>query len=366
MVKRLRTGGALSASDVPDFFRMRCRSIDTIIAKINLGAANLLENTVKRDKTELFALDYQAISRLLHESTKGREIENSPDPALSKRFADLLADMHIGCTGVYAYGTRKKTLVASGISAGTIEYSTRELRHTVSKSLDIKVTEPKFEFSGSVTTLSFESLPCLGIRSHIRSRKKEGESISGDVCSVFTGRDSRAYALISDGMGSGRDAAVAAKICAVFLEKMLSAGCTKDVTLRLLSNFIRARGEECHSTVDLFEADLHTGTAEFLKSGAVPSYLIREGTVYRMDARTLPLGITKEIDTKALVISVKPGDLLVMVSDGIAGDLAELLASYTSESTDPEYIADKLYELSSEKDDSSIIVLEIVEYIDSF
>lgn len=363
MVTRLRSGGALSAQDIPDFFRMRCRSIDKIVAEINLGAANLLENTVKRDKTELFALDYQAISRLLRQTAEGKERENTADPELSKKFAKTLSDLEVSCMGVYAYGTRKKTLVASGVNAGSIEYSTSELKNAVSKALEIKIGDPKFEFSGKVTTLSFESLPTIGVKSNIRSKKKDGESICGDVCSVFSGRDGRYFALICDGMGSGRDAAVAAKISAVFLEKMLAAGNSKDVTLRLLSNFIRARGDECHSTVDLFEADLHTGSAEFVKSGAVPSYLVRDGAVYKMDARTLPLGITKEIDTKALVISLKPKDIIVIVSDGVDFGVCEKTVEEMAHHS-PSQIADALYESAEGSDDVSIIVLEIVEYVD--
>ena len=363
MVTRLRNGGALSAQDIPDFFRMRCRSIDKIVAEINLGAANLLEDTVKRDKTELFALDYQAISRLLRQTAEGKERENTADPELSKKFAKVLSDLEVSCMGVYAYGTRKKTLVAGGINAGSIEYSTSELKNAVSKALEMKIGDPKFEFSGKLTTLSFESLPTMGARSNIRSKKKEGESICGDVCSVFSGRDGRYYALICDGMGSGRQAAMAAKISAVFLEKMLSAGNSKDVTLRLLSNFIRARGDECHSTVDLFEADLYTGSAEFVKSGAAPSYLIRDGAVYKMDARTLPLGITKEIDTKALVISLKPKDMIVMVSDGVDSGVCENMIEEMAEKS-PSQIADALYESSKDVDDVSIIVLEIVNFVD--
>jgi len=364
MVTRLRNGGALSAQDIPDFFRMRCRNIDRIVAEVNLGAAKLLEDTVKRDKTELFALDYQAISRLLRQSAEGKERENTADPELSKKFAKTLSDLEVSCNGVYAYGTRKKTLVAGGVSAGSIEYSTSELKNAVSKALDMRISDPKFEFSGKVTTLSFESLPKIGVRSNIRSKKKEGESICGDVCSVFSGRDGRYYALICDGMGSGRDAAMAAKISAVFLEKMLSSGNSKDVTLRLLSNFIRARGDECHSTVDLFEADLHTCSAEFVKSGAVPSYLVRDGAVYKMDARTLPLGITKEIDTKALVISLKPKDMIVIVSDGVDFGVCEKIAEEMAYCS-PSEIADALYESSQDSDDVSIIVLEVVDFIDA-
>lgn len=363
MVTRLRNSGALSAQDVPDFFRMRCKNIDRIIAEVNLGAANLLENTVKRDKTELFALDYQAMSRLLRQTAQSKEKENAADPQLSQKFAKILLDLEVSCTGVYAYGTRKKTLLASGINAGTIEHSTNELKNAVSKALQMRLSDPKFEFSGKVTTLSFESLPTIGVKATVRSKKKEGESICGDVCSTFSGRDGRYYALICDGMGSGRDAAMAAKISAVFIEKMLSSGNSKDVTLRLLSNFIRARGDECHSTVDLFEADLHTRSAEIVKNGATPSYLVRDGAIYKLDARTLPLGITKEIDTKALVISVRAKDLIVLSSDGVDIALGEKIVQEMASSS-PDEIADALYESTQGSDDVSVVVLEIVEFMD--
>jgi stage II sporulation protein E len=129
------------------------------------------------------------------------------------------------------------------------------------------------------------------------------------------------YALISDGMGSGEDASITSDICAMFLEKMLTAGNRVEVSLRMLDSVIRSKntgtGEECSATVDLMELDLMDGRAVFAKNGAAPTYVVREGTVYKLHAPTLPIGIVKDTPPRLLRFRTHPGDVVVMVSDGV-------------------------------------------------
>jgi stage II sporulation protein E len=139
-------------------------------------------------------------------------------------------------------------------------------------------------------------------------------------------------------MGSGAQAAFVSGVCAMFIEKMLSAGNRADITLRMLNNVIRSEnmgcGEECSVTVDLLELDLMSGTASFIKSGAAPTYIARGDTVYKIYSRTMPVGIIKDADARITKFDTKPGDLIVMISDGCCPDssdcpwLVDYLCSY--------------------------------------
>ena len=146
-------------------------------------------------------------------------------------------------------------------------------------------------------------------------------AVCGDHIAMFRTDEAYFYALISDGMGSGEDASLTSDICTMFLEKMLSAGNRVEISLRMLDSVVRSKntgtGDECSATVDLMELDLMDGHAVFAKNGAAPTYVVREGTVYKLRSHTLPIGILPDTQTRLLRFRMHPGDVVVMVSDGI-------------------------------------------------
>ena len=150
------------------------------------------------------------------------------------------------------------------------------------------------------------------------------EYLCGDTVNSFISESSYFYALISDGMGSGAEAAFTSGVCSMFIEKMLCAGNRSDITLRVLNNFIRAenleRGGEVSATVDLFELDLIDGSALFMKSGAAPTYVVRGETVYKVNSRTMPIGIVRDADVKINKFATQKGDVIIMMSDGCCPD----------------------------------------------
>ncbi len=144
----------------------------------------------------------------------------------------------------------------------------------------------------------------------------------GDVISSFEA-DGRYYVLISDGMGSGREAALTSSVAAMFLERMLTSGASMDTSLKMLNKLIRAGERECSATIDLAEIDLNTGEAKFVKSGAAPSFVIRDGSIYRLQSKTVPIGIIRALDAEMIKFDVEEGDVIVMLSDGVARSFEE-------------------------------------------
>jgi stage II sporulation protein E len=176
---------------------------------------------------------------------------------------------------------------------------------------------------------------------------------------AFITDNSYFYSLISDGMGSGATAAYTSGVCAMFIEKMLSAGNRADITIRMLNNVIRSEnmgwGDECSATVDLLELDLMRGSAAFIKSGAAPTYIAREGTVYKISSRTMPVGIIKDADARITKFDTKKGDVIVMMSDGCCHDsddcpwLVEYLCAYMTNSRRTVTVGEELCERLKEE-----------------
>jgi len=82
--------------------------------------------------------------------------------------------------------------------------------------------------------------------------------------------------------------------------------------------------------VDLLELDLMTGEGRFIKSGAAPSFVIRNGVVQRLQCGSAPIGIISGVTAQKTPCSLRAGDVVIMVSDGILQDdpSCEWLISY--------------------------------------
>src|SRR5690606_4865610 len=69
--------------------------------------------------------------------------------------------------------------------------------------------------------------------------------------------------------------------------------------------------------LDLALVDLGSGDARFLKIGAAPTFWRRGSRVGVIRAQTLPMGVLSEPDVQVTRRSLRRGDLIVMLTDGV-------------------------------------------------
>ena len=141
----------------------------------------------------------------------------------------------------------------------------------------------------------------------------------------------------------------------------------------MLNGFLRNRGSgslhECSATVDLMELDLMQSRASFYKSGAAPTYVFRNGSLFKLRSHTVPVGIIRELDTRRIGFDVSPGDVIVMVSDGVTQGkedcpwLFDLLRSQ-GEDASPDRLADLIVKYAKGEggtDDISVLIIKVGE-----
>jgi stage II sporulation protein E len=193
--------------------------------------------------------------------------------------------------------------------------------------------------------------------------------ISGDSSLAFESGEDYFYSLISDGMGSGELAKRTSQFVCDYIKSAMKLGSAKETLLHILNHTIRARGEECSATVDLFELDLLNGGGMFLKSGAAPSYIKRESSIFRIRSQTTPIGLLRSIDTEKISVEIRPGDHIIMMSDGVC-DVTEdapwlllLLGEPVKKSLKEyvDYIISEAKKNSHTSDDISVTVIRVEE-----
>ncbi len=324
IAENMRNKGFLEKGDLPEFLAKRCRNIEKILWDINRGCADMVEDAIKKDKTELFALDYEAISELLRDSVAD-ESDYVLDSDLQNKAAKIIRGLGISSMAYGAWGKRCKTILASGVEIGSIAVTSEEIRRSLENGTGLKLTEPEFNFSGEFVSMTLTSRKSFKLEKAFSSVCAKGEEISGDKSGFFDSVNGYSYVTLCDGMGCGKEAASVSEISYMFIEKMLGAGNCLPVTLKLLSNFLRARSEEYHCTADILEFDTINARACFIKCGAPDSYVLRGGNIFKVEAHSMPLGLTKEINAEKVEMQLLENDIVILVSDGVAPDLEDAL-----------------------------------------
>jgi stage II sporulation protein E len=204
---------------------------------------------------------------------------------------------------------------------------------------------------------------------------KNNESISGDSYSFLNLKDNKYMVALSDGMGSGEKAAKESMATITLLEQLMEAGFSKDIVIKTINSVLMSKSlDEAFSTIDLSIIDLYGGKVEFIKSGAVASFIKREnGEVEVIESASLPAGILNEIFLDSKVVKVNDGDFIVTMSDGILDAdknfidktnwVVDLLTNL--DTRNPQIIADEVLSKAIEKrgnkveDDMTALVTKI-------
>lgn len=364
MAYRLTVNGRVSARIVPESVARRCFNMDGIISSVN-SAVRRGASLSGKGKSQLFCSDYSAMADLLKEvSDEGNEQRDAEGEEL---LSAALAARGFSAFSVSVFGKRDRRVYLRGISSG--DAGERDIRELAERVLSARLSSPEFSIDGKYVNASMRSVPSLSLEGGSYSIRSRRDNTSGDSVCSFENDEGYHYTLVSDGMGSGREAAVASGISAAFLEKLLSAGCPMRSALELLNCFVRGCEGECFATVDLMETDLYTGRARFIKSGAAPSFVIRRGQLYRIHSKTIPVGIMRALDAEAVSFDLLAGDTVIMMSDGVTGSyeespwLYDLLTDGIKGIESPEAlartVADTAAENTGREDDITVCVLKV-------
>lgn len=366
-VQSLSVRGRAGADLAPEALARRCHNIDAILDNINTGARIHAKMSDAGRKTQIFATDYKAVASLLREISSP-ERDGGRDSEGESALSESLRENGIRFTTVSVYGKRCRRVYVRGLSM-PMEAGEEDIRRLAEEALGARLTSPEFSIDGGSISLAMRSKQIIKIDSGKFTSPYPGEKYSGDTAASFTNGEGYAYTLVSDGMGSGREAALTSGISGVYLEKLLSAGCPMKSTLELLNTFICGGENECFTTLDLMEADLYTGRASFIKSGAAPSFLIRDGKVFRLHSKTVPIGIIRALDAEMIKLSLRAGDTVIMMSDGVTGSyeicpwLYDLLQNGDLGSCSPKMVARVIGEAAikaaEERDDITVVAMKV-------
>lgn len=262
-------------------------------------------------------------------------------------------------------------------SDGT-ECDIKKICKILSKALEQKMIMQKQEcglrLNKAICKFTYISDDKFSVQLGIAKSTKSGSPVSGDSSLQIKLDDGKYLLALSDGMGSGPEAMKSSKIAIKMLERLLTAGFEKDISLKLINSTLTANTEEdMYATLDIEILDLFNGNMEFIKNSACPTFVKRGKTVQLLKSMSLPTGILNDVDLVVYEYDLQDGDILVMCTDGIIDSNKEYLnknlwLKYLLEDieiNDAQKIADIIIgeaidnDFGTQKDDMTVMVAKI-------
>ncbi len=168
----------------------------------------------------------------------------------------------------------------------------------------------------------------------------------GDCASVFYDGCGRLIAVLSDGMGTGGRAAVDGAMTCAMAESLLKAGIGFDSMLQTVNSALIAKsGDESLATLDIACLDLFTGRADFHKAGAACTVLRKGHRVEWIEPSSVPVGIMPQVEFASYHRDLSPGDVIVLMSDGVTAcgqEWLEDLVLHWDEEENPNLLAQQI------------------------
>lgn len=317
LLDTIETSGVLTIGSVPREFREKCIRTELFVVEFNHVYELYKKNLVRTGEAvigrDMVARQYKEISNLM----------NGMSREISAGFTfreDLEAAV---VSGLDKIGVMVFEVSVVESDNGKIEMYLRlgqaEDNEVVAAVLS-EAAETPIGFEGETANgcLKFISKPRFTADIGVRRLARDDSEISGDSITVFTTEDYKLYALLSDGMGSGREAMTESRITLRLLKEFLQSGFGIKTAISMINSALCLKlDSECFSTVDLLCVDLISGIAEFYKIGAAESFIYKNGNVETVFSVSLPVGMLPDVKIQGQTKKLGDGDVVMLLSDGI-------------------------------------------------
>lgn len=203
--------------------------------------------------------------------------------------------------------------------------TTREIANLLAEALGnnwISSDNNRIMLNGIYNIYTFVEGGRFACVSGIARRNKDQNIVSGDGVSVEPFTEGKTMVALADGMGSGVSANEKSRLVIELMEDALCAGFTQKAIIEMINTTLSLNDNQgIPITLDLCVIDAVLGIANFVKLGAVATFIKRDGWVEIIQSETLPMGVLAKVDFDYTMKKLYAGDYVIMVSDGVLEEL---------------------------------------------
>ncbi len=377
LIKTVRKKGILEYHDLPSRFKEHCVSPGRIVIETNkvyeLFKVNYIWENKIRESRNIIKSQLEDIS----DGLKGFAEEFSDfggfEPDKEKDTVTLLTKLGVPVTYIaISRDINFKYKVKAGVR-NSVKRKTNEfmLEAALGKTLGVNMKASDSYLKDDNCFFEFEEEERFEILTAVSRIRAENKKESGDSYAVIKPGGGKSIVALSDGMGTGEKAKNKSMETVTLLDALINSGIKREKAVKLINSVLILKSyDESFATLDILITDLFTGDGEFIKTGAVPSFLKSGGKVTELRGESLPAGIIPDIKMSSVVFKFKGGDILVMMSDGVydcfenVSEISEIILNNQEKGLKEyaDYIMEEAYKrLKRVNDDMTVITVKFTE-----
>lgn len=162
----------------------------------------------------------------------------------------------------------------------------------------------------------------------------------GDGWDFFADGNGSRYLVLSDGMGTGKHAAVDARIVLSNFRRLVQSGMDCVAAAQMVNAIMLTKsGEERFATLDVAKICEETAAVTLYKYGAGPTFIRHGDRVTLCQAATAPIGILSKAEPYTTVFRLQHGDMLFLLSDGLDESLYPFIRQQLMQGGDLQLLA---------------------------
>ncbi len=320
--------GFADVKDVPDNFGRRCPHLRELVATVNCLYELYCQNNywqLQQASNRVFLAGQLEGTAEVMEKLAGEMLDNGGDlNYMEKALARRFAKQGLAVSGVQITHLGEKNLdfwVNMEDCPGEVacrDLAAKEVSRVLQKRF--RTQEVSCGSSGCGAGCCFHMLRDGANTLFVGKAQlaKEGNPICGDSGDSVTLGEGRQLLMISDGMGAGIPAAMKSGSAVNMLTHLLEVGFDRYTAVDTVNTVLLLQGgEEAFVTLDMCIIDRYDNSAEFIKTGAAPSFIKRAGKVQVIKNASLPVGMLQTVDKAIYNAQLEAGDMVIMASDGL-------------------------------------------------
>lgn len=363
--------GKASLIDLPASLTSNCTNTDGLLFCLNQQLAEYRRYRIEAENASagrtLIASQAHGVSELL------KTIALSQSEALpvytdkEKKMFSALAKKGIVCSEILIYGEGDDVSVSLTVYG---VYENEKITKAASEVMGMSLlTSEKLILSDEKFCYTLRKKPRFDAAFGVAVRRKQNSQACGDTHSIVRIDEKRFLAAVSDGMGSGKDAARISENVLSLLESFYRTGMPSETILSTVNKLLAFNREENFACIDLATVDLESGKADVVKIGSPLGFIFSGGEIRVLEGDGLPLGMLEEVKPVTLTATLGEGDVLLFLSDGVTdafGSSADLLDYLkTLSPLNPQALADSVMRVALQryegvaKDDMTALAVRI-------
>jgi stage II sporulation protein E len=361
VIEKLDSKGRIEAADIPDYFLERCERIEDFVNAVNniyeLFKVDMVWKSKIGESRGLVSQQLEGLSKVI--SNLATEI--ATDVRFNTNLEEMLLN-NLNKAGIKTHevivivnklGKYEITIFHKGCGGkrSCISSIEKMVSGVAGRKMIRENNECGMDIKGVACTLRLVEEEAYRVITGVAKLSKHDGKVSGDTTTFMNTGDGKFIVALSDGMGTGQRAAMQSRATINLLEQFMETGFDKDTAVKMINSILVLKStEEAFATIDLSVVDLFDGNVEFVKFGAVPTYIKRSDRIEIIKTASLPAGILSNIEVELVSKKLDDGDFIIMMSDGILDsfkndeDGEKVLRDYVDEiiSNNPQEIADNI------------------------